>query len=730
MIKSINYTLVKKEGTMSQEVFHPNEILEKFAKNNSSRILRIKASNSLGKSFLLNLIAYASFGSSLKDEDLMLTLRNSIKEIADESDKTLEFELKIMDADGRELRFVKSKKKGSNPIVQLSNKDETKQLSVEEFTNNYKLIYDIPEKPLHRIYQIVRELKSKNQIIYRWLDQSSQKLNLIVNSLNNQKDLLKLQNWENEKLQKQKQIDHRKADYEILRKKYLTISTYNTLQLLKRNIDATKSRIKELKNCSDEFAKMQAPKEKNQDEKFQNIIQLEKQIKDLKIDEKFKFLKESLEGEYKSSFDTIDYQILSNIENLLSNYLITFKTYNQEEISKIVRVVGSFATMRLEQLIFKSVNKNKDKDEFIFVNDFKSILEEISKENFKSAVFQELFSFEIGTALEKINSYSESFNDFKKMDVDFRLFNSLLSDISKQLKEGEVLSKKLNSIRSKIKSDPIEFKRYNTLKEKIETITSDLSKLNQKARDYRNFLESSGVLKNEIESRVQIEQQIQNLQGAFQNISYSEEELNNQLEEKDKQLLDFNKEIDELSYRITHESEKKTSILSDEKSQVTFLNSKLLNFLKWIHDKDDLIKDDGLIKNENPSESDEKYIKLIGIYVASSMGNKIIYQKGYQDIQYIDYLPVTPVFITNSGMRISFSDFSGGQQSSNYLKAKLNSNDNRKYIVLFDEVANMDNESINNVVQRLKELEREKKLVLAVLVQPFPEPNKFEIETY
>lgn len=728
MIKSINYTLVKKEGTISQEVFKPNEILNEFVKNNNSRILRIKASNSLGKSFLLNLIAYASYGNRLNDDDLMLSLRNSINEIADESDKSLEFEMKILDTDGKELNFIKSKKKGVNPIVRLINNNETKVLSFEDFTNNYKLIYDIPEKPLQRIYQIVRDLKSKNQLIYRSLDQSSQKLNSIVNSLNNQKDLLKLQNWENEKLQKQKQIENRKADYEILKKKYLIVSTYNTLQLLKRNIDTNESKIKELKNSSVEFGKIQAPKEKNQDEKFKNIQQLEKQIKDLKIDEKFKYLKDKLENEYKSSFDEIDYQILSNLENLLSNYLNTFKTYNQEEISKILRVVVSFSTMRLEQLIFKSVNKSKD--EFIFVNDFKSILEEISKENYKSALFKELFSFEIGTALEKINRYSEFFNDFKKMDTDFQSFNSLLTEIIKRLKEGEVLSKKLNSIRSKIKSDPVEFKRYNTLKEKIETVKSEISKLNQKARDYRNFLESNGVLKNEIESRDQIEQKIQNLQLAFQQISYSEEELKNQLEEKDKQLSEFNKEIEELSYRITHESEKKTSIFSDEKRRVTILNSKLLNFLKWLHDKDDLIKDDGLIKNENPSESDKNYIKLIGIYVASSMGNKIIYQKGYQDIEYIDYLPVTPVFITNSGMRISFSDFSGGQQSSNYLKAKLNSNDNRKYIVLFDEVANMDNESINNVVQRLKELEREKKLVLAIMVQPFPDPNKFEIETY
>ena len=108
--------------------------------------------------------------------------------------------------------------------------------------------------------------------------------------------------------------------------------------------------------------------------------------------------------------------------------------------------------------------------------------------------------------------------------------------------------------------------------------------------------------------------------------------------------------------------------------------------------------------------------------------------KHYNQTHYFDlidyYSSITPAFLTKNGKRILFTDFSVGQQSSNYLRAKLDKSDNRKHIVLFDEIGSMDNESMNNVVERLKELDKEKKLVLAILVKPHEEPNMFEIKSY
>ena len=123
-------------------------------------------------------------------------------------------------------------------------------------------------------------------------------------------------------------------------------------------------------------------------------------------------------------------------------------------------------------------------------------------------------------------------------------------------------------------------------------------------------------------------------------------------------------------------------------------------------------------------------MKIIGEFVASLMGKKIIYQNSTVDIDFIDYTNTTPYFVTPKNKRIAFSDFSGGQGSSNYLKAKLNINEERKFIVLIDEIANMDDQSLDIVIGRLKELDNNNKLLLAILVEPVKEKNIFKIKTY
>jgi hypothetical protein len=142
-----------------------------------------------------------------------------------------------------------------------------------------------------------------------------------------------------------------------------------------------------------------------------------------------------------------------------------------------------------------------------------------------------------------------------------------------------------------------------------------------------------------------------------------------------------------------------------------------------------LISDNGELKSDDSIEY-KSYMKIIGEYIASLMGNKIIYQDSNVAIAYIDYSSKTPYFVTPENKRIAFSDFSGGQGSSNYLKAKLNINEERKFIVLIDEIANMDNKSLDIVIDRLKELDNNNKLLLAILVEPAKEPNTFNIRAY
>ena len=106
MINSIAYKLTKQPNTISEEVFEPNQNLLDFISEkefNDSRILVIQASNSSGKSFLLNSIAYAFNALELSKEDLSPTLRRSINYLIDKEHQVIDFNININDPDGFSL---------------------------------------------------------------------------------------------------------------------------------------------------------------------------------------------------------------------------------------------------------------------------------------------------------------------------------------------------------------------------------------------------------------------------------------------------------------------------------------------------------------------------------------------------------------------------------------------------------------------------------------------------
>jgi len=71
------------------------------------------------------------------------------------------------------------------------------------------------------------------------------------------------------------------------------------------------------------------------------------------------------------------------------------------------------------------------------------------------------------------------------------------------------------------------------------------------------------------------------------------------------------------------------------------------------------------------------------------------------------------------------SDLGTGQSQSAFLKGLLNTNDDRKIIALFDEVAMMDSKSLKPIYVKLKELHEQEKLLCGIIVQ---KADEFKIE--
>ena len=161
MIKFIDYKLTKQPDTISEETFIPNNNLNKFinsGEGGNSRILVIKASNSSGKSFLLNSIAYAFKALELPDDELSPTLRRSLNYLIDKEHQKINFEIDIVDPDGFKINS-KFNYLDENEIRITDKEGVSGEIDSNEFSNRYKLLYDIPENPLDRIYKLLKSIK-------------------------------------------------------------------------------------------------------------------------------------------------------------------------------------------------------------------------------------------------------------------------------------------------------------------------------------------------------------------------------------------------------------------------------------------------------------------------------------------------------------------------------------------------------------------------------------------
>jgi DNA repair protein SbcC/Rad50 len=108
------------------------------------------------------------------------------------------------------------------------------------------------------------------------------------------------------------------------------------------------------------------------------------------------------------------------------------------------------------------------------------------------------------------------------------------------------------------------------------------------------------------------------------------------------------------------------------------------------------------------------YLECIGQYLAKKIG-KIRHILTTYDVKKIDV--VSKELITKEDAKIHFSDLGTGQGQAAYLETLLNMNENKKVIALFDEVAMMDENTLKPIMQKLRDLYDDNKLLMAIIVQ-------------
>lgn len=740
MINSITYKLTKQPNTISEEIFEPNKNLIEFIENGEfqdSRIIVIQASNSSGKSFLLNSIAYAFNALELSNDNLSPTLRRSINYLMDNDHQKIDFNISINDPDGYSIESSYSNLNKKEISIKSTDGSNT-ILDNASFIEKYKLLYDIPEKPLDRIYRLLKSIKEFNDTILNQLNPLDLKLLNILRSVKDERDEGVIENIKN-RINTNKFSVKSHETILINSKGNLTdLENNQNLKKLKRTLISIESNTKEYEKISLDFMRLTPPSnEKIEIKNNSTIIKLKGEIRDLRIPNLLKVCKEDVEGnEYSkhlfAKFGNADKQIYKYLFDSPEAIVNELYSYDLESINEILRSLIAFKNYSLDTF-FGGIKSDLNELDFKLIKNMKSDFKKYEDYIENNEIINALFNKNLNEILNELNDLELKYSEITKINDIENSINDTIDKIKSRIEKGLIISKRLFREQHKLKKVPNQKNVYQKALDKKNNLKFSLNKESRERDSLRSLLEKNGIPLSTLNNIEIINSTIDNL--SFKN-NYCKGKEKEQINKYKSEISKFEGLITQTKITISNEevkfkveNSKQSSPYAEHQRKIQIFSNKVSYFTKYLVQKNALINENGELNSDN-SKKDISYMKIIGEFVASLMGNKIIYQDKSIDISYIDYSSKTPCFVSSKNKRIAFSDFSGGQGSSNYLKAKLNLNEDRKYIVLLDEIANMDNKSLNAVINRLKELDEKNKLLLAILVEPKKDMNIFKIKAY
>ena len=197
-------------------------------------------------------------------------------------------------------------------------------------------------------------------------------------------------------------------------------------------------------------------------------------------------------------------------------------------------------------------------------------------------------------------------------------------------------------------------------------------------------------------------------------------DLESQINEKRKEIgslgviIDqYTKEKQRLEKQKPHKYEGSRAQLEVLLQKIESISQKLLN--EYNNNVKRLIDRDIEKAEIEKDESKKRYFREVSKYLAHRIGNFKHIDESY-NAKEVDL--ISGVIITDGDLKIHLADMGTGQSQSAYLLGLLNvKDDKRKIIALFDEIAMMDDSSLEPICEKMKGLYKSKRLLLGILVQ-------------
>ena len=711
-----DYRLERDIGQDKTRVFQPGIIPKEF-----DNIVIIEGPNSAAKSTLLNIVALGLYGN--KGKRVNPVLQEKINALLDLDHQQLSFHFKIDCNESLSLEAEKKDPKTQEIVVKESIDGKTKRiLCYENFEKDYNLIYDIPNNPTERLKELLRELREEQTEIGERVRNFSFYLDKTITAINNSRNRSRLKEvkkqFEDALLKKaefDKIIPEKHAFLSLLEKRAFA---YYYCKLSKDGIELTKKR-----------------------------DQLENSLKTNGVDIRKKVDQINKE---KSQIQTLTKNLIEKY-NFLTPLLKDLVSENDAPRFKIWTGINPYCLESIDLDNFRQ-------ESTYYIEEFGNEIQKLEKDpafrdaNMLEQIIRSLRDFESsGLKIPKLDMTIQQFIEMlkeenRKSSLIIQRHEALLENI-KLLKEIRTINDQLQTAQAKYKDEvgerssgapPDEYYQKNIqlkqLSEELESLANRcngyyqkcLSKgIPEKCLEYISYREITRGLPTSdiIEKYLQLgEKQV------MDNILDLQTDIeNNRIELSGLSIVipRYQKEVQLLEQMKPHKFEDKLDQLIQLKGKTDVLTSRILsefttNVTTLMNDKKQAEK------NISRDQNCRKYYFEVSKYLGHRLGSFRHIDKTYRAIM-VDL--ISGKIISEDKETIYLSDMGTGQTQSAYISSLLNvdASDSRKIIAMFDEIAMMDDNSLEPILTKMKQLYQQNRLILGILVQ---RNNKFKLTSF
>lgn len=690
---NIQYNISRNNGVEIEEYYADPSL------SSMPAICAIRGGNSSGKSTSLNLIALAMGGDT--NAAISGSLRERINALNDKSHQTISYDITL---DNKDKVLSLSCNKDGKISCSYTEDGVVSNLTPEDIKTQFRLIYDIPEDPTQRLSQLTNTVSAKQDELAAKVHNFSKQLSLEIKDIASARDDDTIAEYLKQKqiaeTEKQSKKEECKAliDYREKLTKYQLLQKYDNI-------------LAKLNECSDRVLELEKQNTSgNSAKKSQNAVSA-RSLSDART-----YLA-NCTGQSKHTIAAVAPLHIIPQDKLKTWSLYDFSTAAaSRKISQNILDIIHDAARKTMALADEQKKHKADIDSCAQIDSFIARLEKLQSEgsNMPDIVaaldgIKVMLNNKKPSLPENISNYSAV---SKALD-EFRTLNTYIDDAKQAL--SKLGNGKTGSVVTTSTSIQAELDKARTLLAQLKASLATV----EKNCNLKNFVPYNK------EDRLRILGEARTLPD-FGTIQYLfPEDLLQKADEKMTEITKLNSRIAYLEDRISHLGKRISELqlhqphkysgraaeVSAHQQTCMEIERKLANykaFLKTIN------TGEGDTKKQDDAQF-EKYNDSISGYLGSVMGEIAHGDKKYA-VSKVDL--IKKIFYTNDGRQIHFSDMGTGQSQSAYLLSQLNSasGDNRPMVVLFDEIAMMDESSLKPIYAKLHQLYDEGKLLAGITV--------------